>query len=183
MCRPRRLAAPVTSVAGVATKTIEVKGGEKLQAHLREVIARLGGTPAGLKVGFLEGATYPSDDDTPGLPVATVAFWNEFGTTKQPPRPFFRNAIKKNSPEWGAQLGAALKASNYDARTAMGIMGEVIKGQVVQSIVDTHSPALAPSTIKRKGFAKPLIDTGVMQRSVDYTVVELPAVAGGAGGT
>lgn len=167
----------------MASKVLEVKGGDKLGPKLREIVARLGGgaQPAGVKVGFLEGATYPGTDESAGLPVATVAFWNEFGTVKAPARPFFRNAIAKNSPEWGSQLGAALKASNFNAKTAMGIMGEVIKGQVVQSILDTNSPPLAPSTVKRKGFDKPLVDTGVMQRAVDYVVVELPANAGSAG--
>lgn len=167
----------------MASKVLEVKGGDKLGPKLREIVARLGGggAPAGVKVGFLEGATYPGTDENAGLPVATVAFWNEFGTVKAPARPFFRNAIAKHSGEWGAQLAAALKASNFSAKTAMGVMGEVIKGQVVQSITDTNTPPLAPSTVKRKGFDKPLIDTGVMQRAVDYVVVELPASAGSAG--
>lgn len=156
----------------MASKVLEIKGGEGLGKKLREIAARLGGQPAGVKVGFLEGATYPGTDENAGLPVAQVAFWNQFGTTRQPPRPFFTDAIAKHSPEWGKQLAAALKASNFNAKTAMGIMGEVIKGQVVQSIVDTNAPPLAPSTVKRKGFDKPLVDTGVMQRSVDFVVVE-----------
>jgi hypothetical protein len=49
-------------------------------------------------------------------------------------------------------------------------MGTVIKDQIVQSIVSTNSPPNAPSTVRRKGFDKPLIDTGVMQRSVDFVV-------------
>ena len=154
----------------MTAKTFEVTGGDKLAKALKEIAARLGNSGASVKVGFLEGATYPGTDDAPGLPVAQVAFWNEYGTTKQPPRPFFRNAIKKGSPEWGAKFAAALKAADYNNETALGIMGEVIKGEVVQSIIDTNEPALAPSTVKRKGFAKPLIDTGVMQRAVAYVV-------------
>lgn len=154
----------------MASNAVEIKGGDKLAKVLREIAARLGGAGAAVKVGFLEGATYPGSADNPGLTVAQVAFWNNFGTIKAPARPFFSNAIAEKSPEWGGDLGKALKASNYDAKTAMNIMGEVIKGQIVQSIVDTNSPPLAPSTAKRKGFDKPLIDTGVMQRAVDYAV-------------
>lgn len=143
-----------------------------MAAMLQEIAARLG--PGGaIKVGFLNGATYPATADDPdkaGLPVATVAFWNEFGTVKAPARPFFRNAIEKNSGDWAEQLGVALKASNYDTQQAFEIMGTLVKDQIVKSIVDTNSPALSPVTIARKGFAKPLIDTGVMQRSVDYVV-------------
>lgn len=143
-----------------------------MAAVLREIGTRLG--PGGaIKVGFLEGATYPATADDPdkaGLPVATVAFWNEFGTVKAPARPFFRDYIKKHSGEWPDQMAAALKASNYDTRQAFEIMGTIVKDGIVKSIVDTNSPPLSPITIARKGFAKPLIDTGVMQRSVDYVV-------------
>lgn len=156
--------------AAVAVKTFEVTGGDKLEKALREIATRIGDGDVSVKVGFLSGATYPGTPEAPGLPVAQVAFWNEFGTTKQPPRPFFRSALAKGSPTWGERFGAALKATNYNTKAALGIMGEVIKGEVVQSIVDTNTPPLAASTIKRKGFAKPLIDTGVMQRSVDYVV-------------
>ena len=50
-------------------------------------------------------------------------------------------------------------------------MGQGISGQLKQSIVDTNEPPLAASTIARKGFAKPLVDTGHMLQSVDYEVV------------
>lgn len=164
-----------------------MKGGDKLAAKLKEIGARLGPNGA-LKVGFLEGATYPaSGDDKEGLSVAQVAFWNEFGTLQVhgaaaeargnttrsggvPPRPFFRNAIAQNSPNWSTELAAAVKLANYDTRKALTIMGDVVKGQIVKSILETNSPPLSEYTIKKKGFAKPLIDTGVMQRSVDYEV-------------
>jgi hypothetical protein len=154
----------------VVAKVLEVKGGDKLASALREIAAKLGSDTAAVKVGFLEGATYPGGDENAGLPVAQVAFWNEFGTIKAPPRPFFRNAIAQHSPQWGPALGSALKQGSYGARKALTLMGTLIKDQVVQSIVDTNSPPLAPSTVARKGFDKPLIDTGVMQRSVDFVV-------------
>lgn len=161
----------------MATKTLDVKGGNKLAAALREIAARLGSGDAGVKVGFLEGATYPATHspnsatpDIAGLPVAQVAFWNEFGTVRAPPRPFFRSAIAQHQGEWGGQLAHALRSTGMDARRALTIMGEVIKDEIVTSIVNTNAPPLAESTVRRKGFDKPLIDTGVMQRSVDYVV-------------
>lgn len=157
----------------MASKVLDFKGGDKLAAKLREISTRLGTSGAAVKVGFLEGATYPAGSSTPGLPVAQVAFWNEFGTRRAPPRPFFRGAIAKHSSEWGADLAAYLKTTKLDGRAALGLLGTTIKDQIVTSIVDTTAPALAESTVKRKGFDKPLIDTGVMQRSVDF-VVETP---------
>lgn len=154
----------------MVAKTLEVKGGDKLASALRQITAKLGNGNVGVKVGFLEGATYPGDDENAGLPVAQVAFWNEFGTSRAPARPFFRGAIAQHQGEWGGQLADSLKASNMDGKRALALMGTIIKDQVVQSIVDTNSPPNAPSTVRRKGFDKPLIDTGVMQRSVDFVV-------------
>lgn len=52
-----------------------LKGGEKMKAALDEMARKLS-SPATLKVGFLEGSTYPN-----GTPVAYVAAINEFGAT------------------------------------------------------------------------------------------------------
>jgi len=49
-------------------------------------------------------------------------------------------------------------------------MGELIQGELQGSIRDLTSPALAASTVRAKGFDKPLIDSGVMLRSVDFEV-------------
>lgn len=107
-----------------------------------------------------------------GLPVATVAFWNEFGTVKTPSRPFFRTMIESKSPRWGIGLGIALKKTGYNARNSLAIMGEGIRGQLVRSIRDWSTPANSPYTVKMKGFNKPLIDTAVMVRSADYQVLD-----------
>jgi hypothetical protein len=141
-----------------------IKGGDKLESALRDLARRVA-RPATLRVGFLEGATYPN-----GMSVPMVAALNEFGTSRAPPRPFFRNMVSAKSREWPAALTKLLQASDYDAVTALQLAGQAIKGQLQQSINEFVSPPLAASTIKRKGFDKPLIDTGVMVNSVDYEV-------------
>ncbi len=87
-----------------------------------------------------------------------------------PPRPFFRNMIKKNAPTWGGSMATLLKNTEYSARKTLGLMGELIKGQLQQSIVDLMTPPLSEYTILKKGFSKPLIETGHMMNSVDYEV-------------
>jgi hypothetical protein len=87
-----------------------------------------------------------------------------------PPRPFFRNAIRKYGPQWGADMAAIIKANGFDAARVLSLMGMRIKGQIQQSIVDLRTPPNAPSTIRRKGFDKPLIEKGHMLNSVDYEV-------------
>ncbi len=144
-----------------------ITGGEKLMAELARIngnLANAGDAPH-VRVGFLEGATYPD-----GTSVASVAAWNEFGTSKAPPRPFFRRMIKTNAKGWPDAIASVFKSTGFNAAVTLAKMGELIKGQLQQSIVDLVDPVLAASTIRRKGFSKPLIDTGVMLRSVDYEV-------------
>lgn len=87
-----------------------------------------------------------------------------------PPRPFFRNAIKRHGKEWGKDIAKLLKASDFRVASVLGTMGARIAGQIQQSIHDLTSPPLAASTVRRKGFSKPLIDTGYMWNSVGYEV-------------
>lgn len=123
-----------------------------------------------LKVGFLRGSTYPD-----GTSVPMVAATNEFGNpgNNQPPRPFFRNAISDNSAGWGEAVESLITTSNGDVEKTLGLMGEVISDHIRQSIRTLESPALSPYTIKRKGFDKPLIETGHMLNSVDYEVSDI----------
>jgi hypothetical protein len=104
------------------------------------------------------------------LPVATVAFWNNFGTKTAPARPFFSNMIAEKSPGWGKKLANVAKAVNYDSRLTLHRMGEGIAGQLVKSIVDWPADN-APLTVAIKGFNKGLIDRGIMQRAVGWQIV------------
>lgn len=145
---------------------VTIAGGAKLEAALRKISEKVDrGTT--LRVGFLEGATYPD-----GTSVPMVAVTQNFGAPSRgiPPRPFFTNMVTGKSPGWGPKLGRILAKNGYDADAAMHLMGEGIKGQLQQSITDTNEPPLAESTIAAKGFEKPLIDTGNMFNSVDYEV-------------
>lgn len=147
-------------------KMAAIKGGDKLEAALAELAEKVS-RPGTLKVGFFENATYPD-----GTSVAMVAAINEYGAPSrgQPPRPFFRNMIAEKSPTWPDAIANLLKTNNYDATKTLELVGEGIKGQLVQSINELVSPPLAESTIRRKGFDKPLIDTSVMINSVGYKV-------------
>ena len=151
--------------------TANVTGGSALERHLREIERRLG-RGAHVRVGFLESATYPSKGKTSKvLPVAQVGFWNEFGTVTSSERPFMRTMVERKTPRWGVSLGNLLRANHYDAEKALALMGEGIKGQLVRSIAEWSAPPNAPRTVARKGFNKPLVETALMMRSVDYQVV------------
>lgn len=137
---------------------------DKVAAHLAGIAKQMSGS---VEVGFLEGATYPD-----GTPVAAVAAWNEFGTENSPARPFFRNMIAKESPSWPAKMAGAYKATGGNGQKTLALMGDDIEGALKQSINDLTAPPLAPSTIKRKGFSKPLIDTAHMVNSTGNRVVK-----------
>ena len=144
----------------------EISGGKKLEAALREISSNL--TKAGtLRVGFLAGSNYPD-----GTPVAMVAAIQNYGAPRAgiPPRPFFSNMIASKSGEWPNAIKSFLLANNYDTKKALEALGQGIQGQLRQSIRDTNSPPLKPATIRRKGSAKPLIDTVQMLRSVNFEV-------------
>jgi hypothetical protein len=136
---------------------------DKLAAKLKGIAAKMSGS---VEVGFLEGATYPD-----GTPVAAVAYWNEFGNGSAPPRPFFRGMIASESPSWPAKVTALAKSGN-DAPKILALMGEDIDGALKQSINDLTAPPLAQSTIDRKGFDKPLIETSHMVNSTGYRVIK-----------
>lgn len=142
-----------------------LSGGDKLEQALADIARRVKGT---VNVGFLEGATYPDS----GLPVAQVAFWNEFGTTKIPPRPFFRTMIANQSKGWSVLVGKAAVHYKYDGQMVLKLMGEKIAEQLQQSIIGWQEPPNAPYTVEQKGFNKPLIHTGHMQNSIGYEVKE-----------
>lgn len=141
-----------------------LSGGDKLEKALA-AIAQKAGAAGTLRVGFLEGSTYPD-----GTPVPLVAAINEYGKAGQPPRPFFRTMIAKRAPKWPEQLGKIAAAADFDMSTTLERMGQLMAGQLQKSIRDFTDPALSPVTIARKGFSKPLIDTGHMLNSVSYEV-------------
>ena len=125
-------------------------GGAALQAKLKEIAKRIEGKKA-LKVGFLEGATYP---DEAGTPVAQVAFWLNYGHGKTPPRPFFTDLIAAKSDSWGDSLGRILEQNDWDVDKSLRQLGEGIAGQVRDAIINLDSPALSPVTLMLRKMLK-----------------------------
>jgi hypothetical protein len=89
-----------------------------------------------------------------------------------PARPFFRGMIAKHKGEWPADLGKIIKAADYDSAVALGRLGKHVADQLQESIRDFSDPSNAKSTVAKKGFDKPLVDSAHMQNSVDSEVNE-----------
>ena len=157
-------------------------GGKKTKKVLRDVRKRGGKFPH-IDLGFFNTARYPSvttgikggKRQTPHF-VATVAAWNEFGTSNGvPERPFFRNAINETATD---QAFKELLVKVTDAksmtisRPGLDLVGKYIKGKLQRSIVDLRQPPNAPITIKRKGSKNPLVNVGTMKNAVAFAIGE-----------
>jgi hypothetical protein len=141
----------------------EVVGGEKLQEYLQEMLK--GGENKTLKFGFMRGEVYPDGKST-----AEVAAYNEFGTANSPPRPFVRNMINTNKPDWPGQLVELIKKHDYDVGEVLDDFGKLMVEQLRESIFMGEYTPLAQATIDKKGHAQPLIETFHMVDSVSYEV-------------
>lgn len=119
---------------------------------------------ASLEVGFIDGSKYPN-----GASVATVAFWNNYGTIKSPARPFFDNAISENTKKWFQTYKDAMQSTGNSLK-ALEITGTIIKDDIAQSIITFNEVPDAPYTIAKKGSSNPLVDTGFMASNVTYKV-------------
>lgn len=116
------------------------------------------------KVGWFETAHYPD-----GTPVAYVATIHEFGAGPIPARPFMRPAVAEYGRAWVALMGQGAKAALNGTTSAAAVLEAVTlraAGDVGKAIKAVTSPPLKPMTIARKGFDKPLVDTGQMLQSV-----------------
>lgn len=85
-----------------------------------------------------------------------------------PPRPFFRSTVRENKDKWVASLPELVEKQGINK--GLSLLGEVIKGDLVESIMTWTTPPNAISTIKLKGRDAPLRDTMQMSRSIGVEV-------------
>lgn len=93
-------------------------------------------------------------------------------TITVPPRPFFRSMIEEHKGEWGPALGKIIQGADYDATVALGRLGYMVGNQLQESIREFSDPPNAKSTVQKKGFDHPLVDSAHMLNSVDFEVNE-----------
>lgn len=128
--------------------TVSLSGGGGLDRKLSELAAKVS-RPATLRVGFLEGSTYPD-----GTPVAQIAAIQNFGASHIPARPFFTNFIRRYRGTWGARLAKILEFTDWDAERALGIMGAEMEGQLKQQIRETNEPPLSEVTLMLRAMRR-----------------------------
>ena len=124
-------------------------------------------------VGFPAGKGLGTPYYKTGASVIQVAIWNNYGTRRIPPRPFFDLGAIRIQRELHLIADADIRLclqGKLDATTMMNQWGVKSKGIIQEQILNTSSPPDAPRTIAKKGSAHPLIDTGHMMQSVTYVI-------------
>lgn len=122
-----------------------------------------------VRIGFQRGKK-KYDDETD---MCDVALFNELGTSKSPSRPFLRQSVDDNGDKINALCKSIMKNvanGSCTAEEAYKKAGVYIKGLVQEQIKNGEFEANKPSTIKKKGSDKPLIDTGQMRQSVNFVI-------------
>ncbi|ATN92772.1 hypothetical protein QGX11_gp009 [Pseudomonas phage PPSC2] len=147
----------------------------KLESKIPALLKRLDqldGTE--VDVGFFEEDRYGPENDN--LPVATVAAYNEFGTTHNPQRPFMSDAFSDEMSQrvmaklMGDIFSAALK-NGMATKRLLNVLGRVT-GELIEISIQQYAATggNSPATIKAKGKDTPLIDTGKMIESVRFQI-------------
>lgn len=124
-----------------------------------------------IAVGVLEKdaeETYPN-----GMTIIEVAAIQEYGTATIPARPFMSDTAieyeKKAADVMQEQLEKVI-AGSISATEAADEVGLWFRGRINAHINNGSWEENAPSTIRRKGHDKPLIDTKQLYNSIDHEV-------------
>lgn len=122
-----------------------------------------------VRVGYQQGDEQEKD----GADLCDIAMFNELGTSNTPSRPFMRDSVDKNEDKINNFCKTQMKLLSSGKTTTEQMLksiGVFQKGLVQKEIRDGEFVPNAPSTIKRKGSDKPLIDTGTMRQSVNFVI-------------
>lgn len=149
---------------------VRISGGDKWKKHF----AKYREEPE-LLAGILNGATYQGEYGTkPGQSVAEVAYWQEYGTSKIPPRPFFRNTIQEKKDDWVNVVSAEVKRGQ-SLEQALIAAGETITADITDTIRSGVEPPLSEETLARReklGLTSktPLMATMTLIKTIDFEI-------------
>lgn len=153
-----------------STVKLEMKGLTALIKRMQQ----LNGTE--VEVGFFEEDRYGPENDN--LPVAMVAFLNEYGHSLGfqgvPERPFMHETFGGSIDQFhmANEMRKVFVAAIVDGRGVQRMLKQA--GETVASLlevaIDDYPGSNSATTIKRKGFDDPLRDTSKMLNSVKFEV-------------
>lgn len=140
-----------------------------LKAHIQALKALNAKT---VKAGWFASNRYPD-----GYSVAqNAAFQNSGGVIKRgdhqiviPARPFMDLAgtnVQTQQSATAKQLINQVLRQNEEAPKALAKIGLLMENEIKKAIVQGEWAPNAPSTVKKKGFNKPLVDSGILLKTV-----------------
>ncbi len=104
------------------------------------------------QAGWFESARYDN-----GVPVAQVAIYNEYGTSRIPPRPFMRPTVESQKQEWARATGKVVSQvlrGKMSAEQGMTLVAQKAAGDIRQTISRVDSPPLSPITLLLRQWRK-----------------------------
>lgn len=146
-----------------------IKDDKREQMKLEKRLRKMQKSPH-VAVGILQDE--PVDDDFTMLDLATV---HEFGSKhgRIPARSFFRSTLDLKRLEYVkliAKLQDAYVVGKLTMKQALTQLGEVVVGDMKETINHGIAPPLSEETIRRKKSSKQLIDKGYLKGSITHQV-------------
>lgn len=146
-----------------------VKDDKREQQRIEKVLQKMAKAPH-VAIGILQDAAVADN-----FSIVDLALVHEFGSKDGhiPQRSFIRSTCdaKRNEHIKLADiLQSKIIEGKLNIRQALGQLGEVVEKDMVQTLNHGLSPSLKPTTIKRKGSSKPLIDTGRLKGSIKHEI-------------
>lgn len=136
-----------------------------------EAIGKEMNKPGAVKVGLPKNSN-PYPDGTSVIMVGAV---QEFGSPSRgiPERSYLRSTLVRHKRRYVREMvkiGHKVGTGRMSSLKARQILGEIVKGDIIQQMVDVKIPPNAPRTIEEKGSSNPLIDTRHLGQSITWVV-------------
>lgn len=129
----------------------------------------------GVRAAEMKAETDKAVEEGTPYPLALQAYIKEHGSPayRVPPRPFLEPGIEKHLDLVESGMKAALQdvLDGGDGRAQRERLGATMAAKVQAYFQEDNGwPPNAPSTIKKKGSAQPLVDTGALRQSITYII-------------
>lgn len=120
-----------------------------------------------IRWGWLDSKKYPSTNGRASVSVAQVANWAEYGTVKQPPRPYFRQAIYKSAYDYNDQIKEIFRDSlkGLVNHISLNKLANDLVKDYHESVLKQNFRSLAEYTVTVKGHTYQMDHTGLMLSS------------------
>ena len=148
--------------------TADAKTSGKSDKFLKSLVKRLGGDTDILVGVPADAAPYPD-----GTSVAMVGAIHEFGQGGQHERSFIRTSFDEHQKKYikmAQKLVKRVVEKGGDIEMVAELIGTEAAADVVDNINTISTPENADSTVARKGFDNPLVETGHLKQSIRHEV-------------